>query len=68
MDKYEDLLALAGLSGESPSPLPEVIVPAMAYIPYQQQGKQYDTKCAIEKGTLFPTLDKPFLCGREAKK
>ena len=68
MDAFEDLMELAGLTGESTTPLPSVTVPAMAYVPFQQQGKQYSTDQAIEKGTLFPVLNKPFLCGREGKK
>ncbi len=68
MDKFEDLMELAGIGPEIASPLPEYVVPAMAYVPYQQQTKQYSTEQAIEKGTLFPVLNKPFLCGREGKK
>lgn len=68
MDNFEDLMMLAGLSGESPTPLPEKVVPAMAYVPYQQPGKVYSVDHAIEKGTMFPELSKPFLCGKEAKK
>ena len=61
-------MTLAGLAEESRTPLPDVTVPAMAYVPYQQPGKQYSTDQAIEKGTLFPVLNKPFLCGKGAKK
>ncbi len=67
MNKLDDLMELAGLSGETTTPLPEVVVPVMAYVPYQQPGKQYSTDTAIENGTLFPVLNKPFLCGKEAK-
>lgn len=68
MDVIDDLLEAAGLRSDSRTPLPEDTVPAMAYVPYQQPGKQYSTEQAIEKGTLFPVLNKPFLCGKEAKK
>ena len=68
METLDNLMELAGLGGETRTPLPEEVVPAMAYVPYQQPGKQYSTDQAIEKGTLFPVLNKPFLCGKGAKK
>lgn len=68
MDNFDELLTLAGLGDDTRTPLPDVVVPAMAYVPYQQPGKQYSTDQAIEKGTLFPVLNKPFLCGKEGKK
>lgn len=64
----ESLTELAHLESTTRSPLPETVVPAMAYVPYQQPGKQYSTEQAIEKGTLFPVLNKPFKCGREVQK
>ena len=39
----------------------------MAYVPMQQYGNVYEVENALEKGTLFPDLDKPFL-GRGACK
>lgn len=68
MDTLEELMELAGLGEATTTPLPDVVVPAMAYVPYQQPGKQYSTDQAIENGTLFPVLNKPFLCGKEVKK
>ena len=68
MNTIEDLMELAGLGEATRTPLPEAPVPAMAYVPYQQPGKQYSIEQGIEKGTLFPVLNKPFLCGMEAKK
>lgn len=68
IDMIESLTELAGLNSTSRSPLPETVVPAMAYVPYQQPGKQYSTEQAIEKGTLFPVLNKPFKCGKEGQK
>ncbi len=44
------------------SPLPEDIVVAMAYVPYQNPMMVYTAEQGFEKGTLFPCLDKPFLC------
>ena len=70
MDIYDELTELVEQQAFSniPSPLPADTVPAMAYVPFQQQGRQYSFEQAIDKGTLFPVLNKPFLCGREAKK
>ncbi len=41
-------------------PLPAKTVPAMAYVPYQQQGAMYGAEQGIVSGTLFPVLNKPF--------
>ena len=49
------------------SPLPEEMPVAMAYVPYQQWKDQYDDDVALQRGTIFPCLDKPFL-GEEAVK
>lgn len=38
---------------------------AMAYVPYQSWGKTYDPAIGLQRGTIFPELDKPFL-GEEA--
>lgn len=38
---------------------------AMAYVPMQQWGEQYAPVVALERGTLFPALDLPFI-GEEA--
>lgn len=34
---------------------------AMAYVPLQKWEDIYDTKMALERGTIFRALDKPFL-------
>ncbi|HCQ28070.1 MAG TPA: hypothetical protein DIU40_05775 [Ruminococcaceae bacterium] len=39
----------------------------MAYIPLQLDLMSYETDKALCEGTLFPTLNKPFLRGRRAK-
>ena len=44
-----------------PSKFPEDTVVAMAYIPFQQNNKTYSLEDALENGTAFPTLNKPFL-------
>lgn len=38
---------------------------AMAYVPYQSWGKLYEPSVGLERGTIFPCLDMPFL-GEEA--
>ena len=43
-----------------PSMLPENPVVAMAYIPFQQYGSVYSAEKALDNGTLFPDLNKPF--------
>lgn len=42
------------------TPLPENPVPAMAYVPCQQWGQTFEPERALDTGTLFPVLDKPF--------
>lgn len=42
------------------TPLPEDPVPAMAYVPFQQWEQTYEPERALDAGTLFPVLDKPF--------
>jgi len=39
---------------------------AMAYVPYQMMGTLYEDEIGLEKGTLFPELDKPFY-GKDAE-
>ena len=47
------------------APLPAAPVPGMSYVPFQQwNGDLYAPDRALEAGTLFPVLDKPFLGGR----
>lgn len=33
---------------------------AMAYVPWQHFSRTYELEQAIETGTIFPELDKPF--------
>ena len=40
---------------------------AMAYVPFQTWQKPYDQNAALQRGTIFPCLDKPFI-GEEAVK
>ena len=36
----------------------------MAYIPYQLDSSVYCPEIALENGTLFPSLNKPFFGGK----
>lgn len=38
----------------------EGAVLAMAYVPFQKFGMLYDEVKALDNGTLYPDLDKPF--------
>lgn len=40
---------------------PENTPIAMAYVPYQSWEETYSENVALEKGTIFPSLDLPFL-------
>ena len=42
---------------------PECTAIAMAYIPFQENNDIYDDCQALERGTAFPCLDKPFMGG-----
>jgi len=44
------------------TPLPEDITVAMAYVPYQNAQKLYSPQHGLETGTMFPELNKPFMC------
>ena len=64
---------LDGVLGEKPAescPVTKGRFPAdtpigMAYVPYQFWEKPYDEPTALARGTIFPSLDKPFI-GKEA--
>ncbi len=40
---------------------------AMAYVPWQRWGETYEMGRGLNIGTLFPELNKPFMCTRCAK-
>lgn len=40
---------------------------AMAYVPWQRWNETYDLCRGFQSGTIFPELDKPFLCSRCVK-
>lgn len=57
-------------AGSCPMPkttFPEDMPYAMAYVPFQRWQKTYDDEAGLERGTVFPCLDKPFI-GEEAVK
>lgn len=43
------------------SPLPLNAAVAMAYVPFQTDVSVYDDMKALEDGTVFPVLNKPFV-------
>ena len=43
------------------STLPKEMPIAMLYVPYQSWRKLYDHQIALERGTIFEELDKPFI-------
>lgn len=40
---------------------------AMAYVPWQQWQDLYDEETALQRGTLFAQLDKPFLGRKQVR-
>ncbi len=44
---------------------PEDTPIGMAYVPFQYWEKPYDDATALARGTIYPSLDKPFI-GEEA--
>ena len=45
------------------SPLPENTVTTMAYVPFQTDKEMFEDEIALNKGTLFVDLYKPFCRG-----
>lgn len=56
----------SGFNGETPR-FPQQTPLAMAYVPFQQWGKVYNSDQAFNSGTLFPELDLPFERGGDSK-
>ncbi len=42
----------------------EGFAPAMAYVPWQKWCEVYPLNTGLQRGTIFPELDKPFFKGR----
>lgn len=40
--------------------MPKTVEYAEAYVPYQQYTKSYNPQEALEKGTMFPELYRPY--------
>lgn len=70
MNEYQDVFNpyfLSNLKETKPTPpyMPIPALPAdaavtMAYVPFQEDMTTYEPSIALNKGTLFETLDKPF--------
>jgi len=51
-------------TNENKSAFPSETPIGMCYVPFQQWETPYAENMALERGTMFPSLDKPF-CGKE---
>ena len=60
--KDVDLCDCGEPEGEFPPEMPV----GMAYVPMQRWEKIYDSSQALERGTIFKALDKPFYGERRA--
>lgn len=70
MNEYKLLDKLPVVDGtvvhkKVPSKFPKDTTVTMAYVPYQEDSETYALETALEAGTAFPCLDKPFLGGSE---
>ncbi len=59
----ENIIIPENTDSNNISAFPENTPLAMAYVPFQQWGKVYDSREGFHKGTLFPDLDFPFMRG-----
>ncbi len=59
----DNTLNAAFCTSKDPTALPDIVVPAMSYIPFQQWDEVYQVLDGYKTGTIFPCLDKPFLRG-----
>jgi hypothetical protein len=60
-NNYVDLFNPSFLKKDNRKAIPEDATPTMAYIPLQLEVITYDNEKALNNGTLFPVLNKPFL-------
>lgn len=67
MENYVDLFKPSFLRKDERSALPADASVTMAYIPLQLEPITYEDEKALDNGTLFPALNKPFL-GRMVKR
>lgn len=61
-DLFSQMYPMKPLHGS----MPENPSLAMAYVPFQELNEIYEPEAALNAGTLFPALDKPFM-GRSMK-
>lgn len=67
MENYVDLFKPSFLKKDERPALPADAAVTMAYIPLQLEPITYDDEKALDNGTLFPALNKPFM-GRMVKR
>ena len=56
-----ELKRLAPVTGGNQSGMFECLPIGMAYVPWQRWNKVYQEDVALNRGTIFPELDLPFL-------
>ena len=61
-----ELEAMAG-QNVSQGSFPAKVSLAMAYVPYQYFENLYDEMTGLERGTIFKSLDLPFVGGKQTK-
>lgn len=70
-DVMRTFAPVPGMDRSAPAPMPAMpampsmpnVTLAMAYVPFQKWEQPFDAVTALDRGTLFPSLDKPFLAG-----
>lgn len=63
LDELKDVPRASGSLFDGLSPLPADAAVTMAYVPFQTDKTMFSEEDALCKGTLFKTLNKPFLRG-----
>ena len=63
LDESKEEVIAAGSLFDGLRPIPTDAAVTMAYVPFQINKAVYEDDDALRKGTLFKTLDKPFLRG-----
>lgn len=67
MDCAPDTTGTPGTALPSDSIDPRLLSLAMGFVPRQIWETPYDTDVALSRGTIFPSLDKPFMGWRTDK-
>lgn len=70
MEIFKNKTDLSAMGFDEGCPQPKGDFPkdtpiGMAYVPFQKWENPYDDNIALSRGTIFPSLDKPFI-GEEA--